>query len=190
MKSNLENKQNATEQAKSNNNNIQTKLSNPFLGGQSQKTGNPFLPAQMKKSKNPFLKTADVSQAIQAKSVGDGDLMQKMGESMGADFSGVNIHANSEKASSVGALAYTQGNDIHFAPNQYNPNTQEGASLLGHELTHVVQQREGRVQANSSVNGMPLNDDAGLEREADAMGAKAADKAIQRKSEEEEELQA
>jgi hypothetical protein len=185
MKSNLENKQNGTEQAKLNNNNIQTKLSNPFLGGESQKSANPFVPAQRKKSPNPFLKSNN--QAVQTKS--EGDLIQKMGESMGSDFSGVNIHTNSQQAESVGALAYTQGNDIHFAPGQYNPSTQEGASLLGHELTHVTQQQEGRVQANSSVNGMPLNDDASLENEADVMGAKAASKAIQRKSEEEEELQ-
>jgi hypothetical protein len=182
MKSNLDNKKNIAEQAKLNNNNIQTKLSNPFLGSESQKSANPFTPAQRKKSPNPFLKSNN--QAIQAKS--EGDLIQKMGDSMGADFSGVNVHTNSQQAESVGALAYTQGNDVHFAPNQFKPNTQEGASLLGHELAHVKQQQEGRVQANSSVNGMPLNDNASLEHEADAMGAKA----IQRKSEEEEELQA
>lgn len=100
-------------------------------------------------------------------------VQHKMESSMGADFSDVNIHVGS-KASSVGALAYTQGNDIHFAQGKFNPNTQSGQSLLGHELAHVVQQRAGRVKATTSVNGLPVNDDRSLEKEADVMGAKAA----------------
>ena len=44
------------------------------------------------------------------------------------------------------ALAYTQGTDIHFAPGQFEPDTSAGQQLLGHELTHVIQQAEGRVQ--------------------------------------------
>lgn len=93
---------------------------------------------------------------------------------MGHDFSNVNIHANSSKASDAGALAYAQGNDVHFAPGQFKPDTQSGQELIGHELAHVAQQREGRVQANNSVNGMPVNDETTLESEADSLGAKAA----------------
>jgi hypothetical protein len=100
-------------------------------------------------------------------------VQQKMESTMNADFSNVNIHVGS-KASSVGALAYTQGNDIHFAQGKFNPNTQSGQNLLGHELAHVVQQRAGRVKATTSVNGLPVNDDRSLEKEADVMGAKAA----------------
>ncbi|MDQ3109388.1 MAG: DUF4157 domain-containing protein [Bacteroidota bacterium] len=100
-------------------------------------------------------------------------VQQKMESTMNADFSDVNIHVGS-KASSVGALAYAQGNDIHFAQGKFNPNTSDGQSLLGHELAHVVQQRQGRVKATTSVNGLPVNDDRSLEKEADAMGAKAA----------------
>ena len=92
---------------------------------------------------------------------------------MNADFSNVNIHVGS-KASAVGALAYTQGNDIHFAQGKFNPHTNSGQTLLGHELAHVVQQRAGRVKATTSVNGLPVNDDRSLEKEADVMGAKAA----------------
>ena len=90
------------------------------------------------------------------------------------DLSGVNIHQNSQKASELGALAYTQGKDIHFAPNAYDPHTSSGKSLIGHELTHVVQQSEGRVQATGEIEGMPLNDDTSLEREADEMGNRIA----------------
>ncbi|NOY84874.1 MAG: DUF4157 domain-containing protein [Nitrospirae bacterium] len=91
-----------------------------------------------------------------------------------ADFSDVQIHPSSAKAPEVGALAYTQGTDIHFAPGQFSPNTTTGKSLLGHELTHVVQQREGRVAPTTEVNGMPVNDNPGLEKEADDFGKKAA----------------
>lgn len=100
-------------------------------------------------------------------------IQQKMEQSMGADFSNVNIHKNSSEAKDAGAHAFTQGNDIHFAPGQFKTD-QKGQELIGHELSHVIQQREGRVQANSEVNGMAMNNDKGLETEADTMGAKAA----------------
>ncbi len=116
----------------------------------------------------------DPSKAIQRKSNGIPDgVLQKMEASFGTSFSDVNIHVGGE-ASKVGALAYTQGSDIHFAPGQYNPESRPGQELLGHELAHVVQQREGRVKANAEVAGMPLNDDKSLEAEADRLGAKAA----------------
>ncbi len=102
------------------------------------------------------------------------DTLSHMSSSFGKDFSDVNIHQGSQSAVDAGALAYTQGNNIHFAPGQYDPSSQSGQELLGHELTHVVQQREGRVQANNEVNGMPLNDDKGLEQEADQIGAQVA----------------
>ncbi|MFN6947247.1 MAG: DUF4157 domain-containing protein [Cytophagaceae bacterium] len=98
----------------------------------------------------------------------------KMESSFGTDFSNVNIHTG-EQASSVGALAYAQGNDIHFAPGRYNPETQSGQELLGHELTHVVQQRQGRVQTTTQAKGLAVNDDPALEHEADVMGKKAAE---------------
>jgi len=88
-------------------------------------------------------------------------------------LSGVNVHPNSGKATEVGALAYTQGTDIHVAPGHYNPGTSEGKKLLGHELTHVAQQMEGRVQPTGEVGGLPLNDSPALEKEADSLGSKA-----------------
>mgnify|MGYP002402393167 CR=1 FL=1 len=104
------------------------------------------------------------------------EVQAKMEKAFGADFSDVNIHANSSAASSVGALAYAQGKDIHFAPGQYDPHSQRGQQMLGHELTHVIQQKAGRVAPTGRVgsSGTLLNDDPSLEREADEMGAKAA----------------
>ncbi len=98
----------------------------------------------------------------------------KMQGSFGTDFSNVNIHQNDNSATEMGALAYTQGNDVHFASGQYNPNTQAGQELLGHELTHVVQQREGRVKPTKQGKGLSVNDNPSLEHEADVMGARAA----------------
>lgn len=63
---------------------------------------------------------------------------------IGYDFSTVKIHADTqanESAKTLNALAYTQGNNIVFGSNQYQPETTEGKRLLAHELTHVVQQK-------------------------------------------------
>lgn len=102
------------------------------------------------------------------------DVKQRMESSFGTDFSSVRVHSDSSKAPEVGALAYTQGTDIHFAPGQFKPETSSGQQLLGHELAHVVQQAEGRVQPTTEIAGMSVNDDVSLEHEADVLGAKAA----------------
>ncbi|MCP5104358.1 MAG: DUF4157 domain-containing protein, partial [bacterium] len=98
----------------------------------------------------------------------------KMEGALNTSLGDVNVHANSSKATEVGALAYTQGTDIHVAPGHYNPGTSSGKQLLGHELTHVAQQMEGRVQPTGSVGGLPLNDSPALEKEADSLGSKAS----------------
>lgn len=102
------------------------------------------------------------------------DVRQRMETSFGTDFSSVRVHPDSSQAPDVGALAYTQGMDIHFAPGQFKPDTSAGQQLLGHELTHVIQQSEGRVQPTTEIGGMAVNDDVSLEQEADVLGAKAA----------------
>jgi hypothetical protein len=96
----------------------------------------------------------------------------KMETNLEADFSAVRVHPNSAKATEVDALAYTQGTDIHFAPGQFKPESSAGQQLLGHELTHVIQQSQGKVKPTREVAGMPVNDDPNLEKEADAMGKK------------------
>ncbi|WP_221417892.1 DUF4157 domain-containing protein, partial [Fulvivirga kasyanovii] len=98
----------------------------------------------------------------------------KMEGAFGTSFADIKVHNNSSQAQKIGALAYAQGNDIHFAPGQYNPASSKGQELIGHELTHVVQQRQGRVKATTQAKGLAVNDDPALEQEADTMGAKAA----------------
>lgn len=94
-----------------------------------------------------------------------------------ADFSQVRVHVGPE-AASIGALAFTIGDAIHFAPGQYQPETARGRQLLGHELTHVVQQRSGRVR-NPFGGGLAIVQNPVLEAEADRMGAMAAARAGQ-----------
>ena len=62
----------------------------------------------------------------------------------GYDFSNVKVHTNSlaaKSAQSINALAYTSGNSIVFNEGQYASGTENGRRLLGHELTHVIQQK-------------------------------------------------
>ena len=83
----------------------------------------------------------------------------------GFSMDDVRVHYNSSKPATVQALAYTQGTDIHVAPGQ--------EKCLPHEAWHVAQQMAGRVSPTTNINGMPVNDNAGLEHEADVMGEKA-----------------
>ena len=83
----------------------------------------------------------------------------------GMDMSGVRVHRNSAEPAKVGAHAYAQGTDIHLGSGQ--------EQHLPHEAWHVVQQAQGRVQPTVQTKGVAINDDSGLEREADVMGAKA-----------------
>lgn len=77
----------------------------------------------------------------------------------------VRVHYNSAKPAQLQAHAYAQGAEIHIAPGQ--------EKHLPHEAWHVVQQKQGRVKPTLQLKGINVNDDAGLEREADVMGAKA-----------------
>ncbi len=84
----------------------------------------------------------------------------------GLDMSDVRVHHRSPRPTAIGAHAFAQGGDIHLAPGQERH--------LPHEAWHVVQQKQGRVQATMQFNGgVAVNADGGLEREADLMGARA-----------------
>jgi hypothetical protein len=73
----------------------------------------------------------------------DPSLQDKMGQSMGADFSGVKIHTDSQADylnKTIQAKAFTTGQDIFFRQGCYAPTSRSGQELIAHELTHVVQQ--------------------------------------------------
>jgi hypothetical protein len=98
-------------------------------------------------------------------------LLAKMQAAFDADFSGVRVHVGAQPAR-IGAIAFTTGNDIYFAPGRYQPDSVQGQQLIGHELAHVVQQRQGRVRA--TAGGLSVVQDRGLEAEADRLGQRAA----------------
>ena len=83
----------------------------------------------------------------------------------GYSLDAVKVYKNSPKPAQLQAYAYTQGTDIHVAPGQER--------YLGHEAWHVVQQMQGRVQPTTQLQGVAVNDNEGLEREADVMGERA-----------------
>ncbi|WP_329311151.1 eCIS core domain-containing protein [Streptomyces sp. NBC_01262] len=96
-------------------------------------------------------------------------IRSSMEQTLGRDLSSVRVHED-ERALAMNALAFTQGNHIHFAPGRYQPWNRQGQDALRHELVHVDQQAEGRVPATGRLRGARLNDDPRLEREADDRG--------------------
>jgi hypothetical protein len=82
------------------------------------------------------------------------------------DFSGVRLHTDSEanaSAKSLGALAYTYGQDIFFDASSFKPNTPHGLTLIAHELTHVVQQSRHPLSLNEELRVEPETSSAEVE---------------------------
>lgn len=96
-------------------------------------------------------------------------LRTHMEAAFGVDLSAVRVHTDSAAAEAVGAQAYAQGNDVHFAPGKFDPSSQTGLELIGHELTHVIKPAQDRPQHKGAIV-----EDPALEHEADVLGARAA----------------
>jgi uncharacterized protein (UPF0147 family) len=82
----------------------------------------------------------------------DHSLQTKMGQAMGADFSYVKVHTDSQSDQlnkSIQAKAFTTGQDVFFRQDAYDPISQSGQELIAHELTHVVQQ-------NADIKSFPI----------------------------------
>lgn len=86
----------------------------------------------------------------------------------GHSFDNVRVHYNSTKPAQLQAHAYAQGNEVYLGPGQERH--------LGHELGHVVQQKQGRVRPTAQMKGMNINDDAKLEAQADQINRETAGK--------------
>ncbi|MFJ2221167.1 DUF4157 domain-containing protein [Streptomyces anulatus] len=100
----------------------------------------------------------------------DTDTRTDMESRMGADFSDVRVHHDSaahESAKGVGAHAYTVGNNVVFQRDAYDPGSPQGRTTLAHELTHVIQQRNGPVEGTEAPGGIRVSDPSDrFEREA------------------------
>ena len=155
---------------------IQAKT-NPFEAALARSTQNPFQTAlnstiQTKPSAEKSQSQATTTQEntpIQKKENNTGlpdDLKSGIENLSGHSMDDVTVHYNSDKPRQLQAHAYAQGADIHVAPGQ--------EKHLPHEAWHVVQQKQGRVKPTLQMKGgININDDDGLEKEADIMGEKA-----------------
>jgi hypothetical protein len=99
----------------------------------------------------------------------EGALQEQMSANLGHDFSRVRVHTDAEADAlnqQLSAKAFTTSPDIFFRQGEYNPGSDSGRELIGHELSHVVQQSTGRV--NGDGRGMTVRP-AGeaLEQDAD-----------------------
>ncbi|WP_291430666.1 DUF4157 domain-containing protein [Deinococcus sp.] len=122
--------------------------------------------------------TQPVLQRIQARRGGGNPLpeaiQRHLEQGLNHDLSRVRIHDDAEAdrlAKGVNAIAFATGTDIFFRSGEFNPNTRSGLELLAHEVTHTVQQSQGKV-------GSGVDPDAGLEAEARTMGARLANRPV------------
>ncbi len=85
---------------------------------------------------------------------------------LGADFSDVRVHSDAAakaSAAEVGARAYTSGSHVVIGDGGADRHT------LAHELTHVIQQRQGPVAGTDDGSGLKVSDPSDrFEREAEA----------------------
>ncbi|MFE9751328.1 DUF4157 domain-containing protein [Saccharothrix saharensis] len=100
----------------------------------------------------------------------DAGVREDMESRFGQDFGDVRVHtggAAHESAKSVNAQAYTVGSNIVFQNDGYDPSSASGRHVLAHELTHVVQQRNGPVDGTDAGGGVKVSDPSDrFEREA------------------------
>src|SRR3989338_7738412 len=114
-----------------------------------------------------------------------GGVKQEMESGFGADFSDVKIHTDDRAASmskEIGAQAFTNKGDIYFNQGKFNPATQQGKTLLAHELTHTIQQgaacekkdSEADKDKTASEDKTPTTDQASTDKPADAVSTPGA----------------
>jgi hypothetical protein len=100
----------------------------------------------------------------------DSSIQAQLGAKTGQDFMDVRVHTSQESDNlnrQLNAKAFTTGNDIFFREGQYDPNSSSGKELITHELTHVVQQKSGRVKGGGNMTVHPSDDV--FEQEADSV---------------------
>ncbi len=133
-----------------------------FGGGVIQKQEAPFFEGASKNT--PQAKAPSLPESVAPLPE---PLKSQIEANSGMSMDHVKVHYQSAKPAQLQALAYTQGSDIYVAPGQ--------EKHLPHEAWHVVQQAQGRVKPTMQMKtNLPLNDDQGLEQEADKMGEAAS----------------
>lgn len=87
----------------------------------------------------------------------DAPLRAEMEARLGADFTDVRLHTDTtaqRSATELDAHAYTSGNHVVIGPGATDKHT------LAHELTHVIQQRQGPVTGTDIGAGVSVSDPA------------------------------
>ena len=106
-----------------------------------------------------------------------GSVSARLSMALGTDISDARIHTDTaaqQAAEAVHAKAFAVGQDVFFAAGKYQPGTSEGDELLLHELTHVVQDAEGRIPTVTGGDGVQVSSTTDAhEREAEAVAAEA-----------------
>lgn len=124
--------------------------------------------AQRKESNDNEI--GDVPESVQQTLNSGGQPMDRgtqkfMEQRFGEDFGNVQIHTGSQASEStadINARAFTHQNHLVFGAGQYNPETQDGKRLIAHELTHVLQQKDG-VQTKKIQRDKTDKDDKNVE---------------------------
>ncbi|MDR0320588.1 MAG: DUF4157 domain-containing protein [Treponema sp.] len=94
--------------------------------------------------------------------------LQRFNTAHGTDLNEAMIHTGAfadEYARSFNALALAIGYDIFFRNNAFNTGSEDGRKTLAHELTHVAQYEEGRINSNNSVKELEAEADASAGQE-------------------------
>jgi hypothetical protein len=97
------------------------------------------------------------------------ELAARFGAALGADLRHARVHtdgAAAEAARALGARAFTLGSHVYFGAGEFRPGVSSGDRLLLHELTHVVQDDEGRLPSAQGLEVSSPSDAA--EQEASA----------------------
>lgn len=101
-------------------------------------------------------------------------LQAKLEGALGENFDNVKVNPNSQEAVQMNSHAFARGNEVHFAPGQFKPDTEKGQELIGHEFSHIKGQRHENIEANKEVNGQAVNFDPKHEAKADSDGKRVA----------------
>lgn len=96
-----------------------------------------------------------------------GAVAERLGASLGADLSGVRVHADEAAVEELDAGAAAFGQHLYFAPGAYDPNSEEGLGLIAHEAVHAVESGGAAPAAPKSIGAT----DASAEQRAEAVQA-------------------
>ncbi|MCD6476257.1 MAG: DUF4157 domain-containing protein, partial [Anaerolineaceae bacterium] len=114
--------------------------------------------------------TAKIQQARSGGQALERSFQRQMETKFGKSLDDVKLHTDQSAntlSQQLGASAFTIGSDVFFREGKYEPGSTKGQELLAHELTHVIQQRERKVNSGKpGLNVRPAGDE--FEQEADS----------------------